>query len=434
MNTTRISSGLRRVGLMATLALVVSACADDKPLNTFEPAGPKAQELYDLMITDAPFIAAITVIIFVLVIFGTIAIAVKGRVKEEDFDEDDLPEQIHGNTKLELGWTIAPAILLAVVSIPTVATIWSLEERNETDELDVMVIGQQWWWEYRYDIDGDGFFEDADGDGEQFGPNGEGGDLDDVEWPLNIALDDDDLVVANQLVIPAGQQIDLYLTSRDVIHSYWLPRLNGKRDTVPGRIHTWSIEADEPGEYNGWCTEYCGLSHARMRMSAVALPQAEFDAWLENQIAGAQAPAEDENSPEWRGYQIFQAQCMSCHVVDDGELAYGQNFEAALTAGAAPNLSKFATRSVFAGAIYSQYAGIDADDDDLFEQIEAMGGDNYLDLSEVGRFNEAELKRWISNAPDQKAMAPEDLRGMPAFPQLTDENLDDLVAYLHSLD
>ncbi len=420
----------RRLVPLAGITLLAAACADDKPLNTFEDRGPRAESLNELMY---PVIWGIMGLVFVVVIGGTLWLTVKNRVKPEDYDPNDLPKQIHGHFAAEISWTIAPAVLLAVVGVFTIMGVWELESKNDPENgLDVMVIGQQWWWEYRYDVDGDGFFADADGDGEIFGPNAEGGDVDDTEWPLNLALDPDDLVIANQLVIPAGQQVDLWVTSRDVIHSYWLPRLNGKRDTVPGRIATWSIEADNPGEYNGWCTEYCGLSHSRMRMSAVALTDAEYEAWYQNQVAGADVPA--EGTPEWNGYQVFQAQCMSCHVIDDGSLAYADDFEAALTAGAAPNLTKFATRSVFAGAIYSQYAGIDADDDDLLEQIEAAGGAGYNDMSEVLRFNEAQLRRWIQNAPDQKPMAPDDLRGMPAFPGIGETDLDDLVAYLHSLD
>lgn len=418
-----------RLAALGTAMMVgLSACADDKPLNTFEPAGPKAEDIDNLMF----FIWPIMGVIFVLVIGGTILLAIRNRVDEATYDPEDLPAQIHGNTRLELTWTILPGVLLAIIAVPTVAGIWNLEETNGDGDVDVMVIGQQWWWEYRYDVDGDGFFADANGDGTA-DQSLTGAD---AELPLNLALDPDDVVVANELVIPAGQQVDLILTSRDVIHSFWIPRLNGKRDTVPGRWHTWSLEAFEPGKYTGWCTEFCGLSHARMRMSTIALPQAEFDAWLENQAELAAIP--EEGTEEFEGRELFANQCMSCHVIDDGELEYADDFEAALTSGAAPNLTHFATRSVFAGAIYNQYAGpgTDANDD-------ALAVEDYLQLSELSanpdspndyRWNAAELKRWISNAPSRKDMAPDDLRGMPAFPQLSDEQLDQLVAYLATLD
>lgn len=425
--------------VLLSSALIAAGCAEDKPLNTFEPRGPKAEAIDQL---SQP-IWYIMAVVFVLIVGGGIVLALKGRVKPEDFDYEDLPHQTHGNDRLEIAWTIVPAVLLAVISIPMVRDIWRLEERNDTGALDVMVIGRQWWWEYRYDTDNDGFFEDADGDGQLWGVDGAGGDRDDREWPLNLALDDDDLSVANELVFPAGVQVDLTITSGDVIHSYWIPRLNGKRDAVPGRFHTWSLEAFEPGKYTGWCTEFCGLSHARMRMSAVALSQAEYDLWLANQLQDAVLPeapaAGEEASSEAAGRAVFEQNCVSCHVIaSDGYTFggddYGDDFTpGVLKSGAAPDLTHFATRSVFAGAIYSQYitdgAGnaVDPDDDDLDIAT-------YLQLSENGRFNVAQLKRWISDAPSQKDMAPDDERGMPAFPALTEEDLDNLVAYLATLD
>lgn len=431
---------LGRTGALGALAVFAASCAEDKPLNTFEPKGPKAQGIYDLMTP----IWIIMGIVFVLVIFGTIGLAIKGRVKPEDYDENDLPKQIHGHTVAELAWTIAPALLLAGISIPMVNAIWELEEKNEVGELDVLVIGNQWWWEYRYDLDGDGFFIDANENGLIYGPNGYGADgikdtgdedTQDQEWDINDILDPDDLSVPNQLVIPADQQIDLTLTSRDVVHSFWIPRLNGKRDTVPGRLTYWSLDADEPGEYNGWCTEFCGLSHARMRMSVVVLPEDEFEQWIENQATLAEVPeapeGKDEASHERAGYDLFVANCASCHVInnDDADLqeTYGDDYEAALVSGAAPNLTHFATRSVFAGAIFSQYSGIDPDEDDLDVSL-------YLELASTERFNEAQVKAWISDAPSEKAMYAEGQRGMPSFPSLSEHDLDNLVAFLATLD
>ncbi len=145
------------------------------------------------------------------------------------------------------------------------------------------------------------------------------------------------------------------------------------------------------------------------------------------------------------GRETFQAVCASCHVIDedpndpDGDAYdYGRNFTAdALVAGAAPNLTHFATRTVFAGAIFSQYARVDADDDDLFDVIAADPEiSSYLEVADDDglRLNENQLKRWILNAPDQKAMNPDVGLGMPAFPQLTEEDLEELVAYMATLD
>ena len=131
-------------------------------------------------------------------------------------------------------------------------------------------------------------------------------------------------------------------------------------------------------------------------------------------------------------------ECVSCHVVDDGDIAYDDNFEAALTSGAAPNLTHFATRASFAGATHNQYLGPGTDPDD-----DALDASQYVQLSELAadaanpdgyRWNTAELKRWVADASAQKDMAPDELRGMPSFPQLTDQDLDDVVAYLATLD
>ncbi len=462
------TKSIRSLAVLGLSALVLASCADEeKPLNTFNPEGPRAEAIDSLM---AP-IWWIAGAIGVAVVGGGIVLAIRNRVKPEDYDPEDLPAQVHGNPKLEWTWTALPAVLLAGISVFTVLAIWDLEERNEDGgglascgtggDLDVMVIGQQWWWEYRYDVDCDGFFEDVDGDG--FANSTDVWDDDDAEWPLEIALDDDDVSVANEMVIPIGQQIDLTITSRDVIHSFWIPRLNGKRDAVPGRLHFWNFEATDAGEYTGWCTEYCGLSHARMRMNTIALPQAEFDEWIANQSTVADIPA--EGSEAALGRELFQQQCASCHIVWEEGLGQdalytgarnegdpdraGRDFEAALTAKAAPNLTHFATRTVMSGAIFSTYVGLDANDNDLNadqENADLLAGYNdfpdfvdEVDLEEGDtvpelRWNRAQLKRWIKNAPDQKDMAPEDLRGMPAFPGLSDDDLDHIIAYLATLD
>ena len=137
----------------------------------------------------------------------------------------------------------------------------STSTRRPADAMEVTVIGQQWWWEYRYDVDHDG---------------------------------QDDIITANDLVIPAGEPVNLTITSRDVIHSFWIPALNGKRDAVPGREHPLLIEADEPGVFRGQCTEFCGLSHGYMRMRVVALTQADYAAWQANQLRGRRSPTEGE--------------------------------------------------------------------------------------------------------------------------------------------
>ncbi len=176
---------------------------------------------------------------------------VTGRRRRRTDDDD--PKQIHGNTRVEIGWTIVPFLILLAVAIPTVATLISID-RTPANAMKISVYGQQWWWSYQYDVNGDG---------------------------------DPDVVTANELVIPAGKPVTLEVQSRDVIHSFWIPALNGTRDAVPGRVQTLQIVADHPGVFQGQCKEFCGLSHANMRARAVAMTPSDFDQWLSDQQTGA---------------------------------------------------------------------------------------------------------------------------------------------------
>lgn len=365
-----------RYALAAPALLLLGACAEDAPLDSLDPAGPYARMIDDLV--DPVF--WIAAIIFFGVQIGTLAIAWHFRRRPGD---DELPTQTHGNFKLEIGWTILPALILAGVAVATVLTILDLEDHPD-GALEVTVIGNQWWWEYRYDLDGDGEAE---------------------------------IVTANDLVIPAGEPVSLSIESRDVVHSFWIPRLNGKRDAVPGRSHPLLLQADHPGVYRGQCTEFCGLSHAYMRMRVVALDPAEYAEWEAAQQEGARVPS-SELAQE--GMEIFRSTCSSCHLVR-GEGGNEDIFDgAALVAGAAPDLTHFASRGSFAGAMF-----------DLYEDLD---GNGEIDTDEIGeKMNYADLKAWLKDAPGQKPMSPDDGRGMPNL-NLSDAQVDALVAYLETLE
>ncbi len=400
---------LRLALLAAAVALITVACADEHPLDTLTEAGPDAQEINDLFFP----VLGVAIIVFFLVQGAVIYLAVRYRVRRKaaaeptDPDGDDLygddeyPEQVHGNLRLELAWTIIPTILLAVISVFTLISLVELNEVSAAeDDLRVTVVGQQWWWEFQYHLDGD------------------------TSTPP-------DIVTANEMVIPVGQQVPLEITSRDVIHAYWIPRLNGKKDAVPGRTHPWVIEADETGRFMGQCTEFCGLSHAYMRMYTIAVTQAEWEQWVEGQLAEA-VPLEP-GDPGYEGQELFLTNCANCHVVNgvtdvnlddvpDGTKDYaGANaITSALVSGAAPNLTHVASRTTFAGSIYDFYEG-------RAERIP------YLEVAERGRLNRGDLEAWIRDAPDRKANDPDGARGMTAFPGLTEGDIDALVEYLITL-
>ena len=231
-----------------------------------------------------------------------------------------IPEQSHGNQKLEIALTILPALILIGVAVPTVGTLLALAETDDT-ECVVNVTGQQWWWEVDYPAQ-----------------DGCGG----ISAPI---------ITSGQMVIPTGTKVLVRGTSRDVIHSWWIPRLNGKRDMVPGRVHTLRLEADEPGIYAGQCTEFCGLSHANMRMEVIALSPEHFEEWKTQQLAPAQAPTSELAIA---GEGVFAAQCASCHqvtgLVDGNGDPIIARPETRVYSGAAPNLTHLMSRNTFAGA------------------------------------------------------------------------------------
>ena len=215
--------------LLGLGALLLSSCASNAPQDTWAPKGPNAKTIDDLQ--KPVFAVAGIVGLIVVVAVGYAIFKFKDRGQP-------IPEQTHGKPALEITLTIIPALILTVIGVFTFRTVFDLSKTSDT-EMVINVTGQQWWWEYDYPVQN------------EFG----------ITKPI---------ITSGQLVIPAGTKVLLRQTSRDVIHSYWIPALNGKRDAVPGRVHTNRIEADEPGIYAGQCTEFCGLSHANMRMEAVA--------------------------------------------------------------------------------------------------------------------------------------------------------------------
>jgi cytochrome c oxidase subunit 2 len=307
---------------------------------------------------------------------------------------------------LEITLTVIPALILTVIGIFTFRTVLELAKTDDT-ELVINVTGQQWWWEYDYPVQ------------EEFG----------ITQPI---------ITSGQLVFPAGTKVLLRETSRDVIHSYWIPALNGKRDAVPGRVHTLRIEADEPGIYAGQCTEFCGLSHANMRMEAVALSDADFAAWVANQQEAYVAPAAGTLAKA--GEEVFLNQCVRCHQVNGLLRADGTPAIAApdenVWSGAAPNLTHLMTRNTFAGAIFDLLTP--ACRERVWGASSADFGERYLAGVSADCLDENALRAWLRNAPAVKPMYanPTQLaatggkyRGMPNL-GLSEADIDKLVAYL----
>lgn len=295
---------LRRTGTILGVALLLGACSlieiEDAALTTFEPAGPFAERI-DGLFWPVFWIAAG---VFVLV-QGAILVAVFLFRDKEGAKE---ARQLHGSPKLEVLWTVIPALILAGVAVPTTAAVFDLTE-CDPGAMEIQVTGHQWWFEYHYP--------------------------------------EADITTANVMVIPAGQEVCAHMTSDDVLHNFWIPALNGKRYLVPGQTTLLRLEAFEPGEFWGHCAEFCGLSHSLMRARVLALEPSEYEAWVEGQQAPATLPV--EGTPEFAGYQVFlNKACTQCHTVRFDDEAASNILPPEAFNG--PELTHFASRNVFAGA------------------------------------------------------------------------------------
>jgi cytochrome c oxidase subunit II len=383
---------LTSLAVLVPLVPLLAACAKDAPQDTMNPQGPISRSI-DHLFTGVFWVAAF---VFVVVEFGTLYLVIRFRKRKDD-DSDDLPAQTHGNTKLEIAWTIVPAVMLAIVGFFTLTTLFDITKVDHS-AMTVQVTGQQWWWEYTYDTNNDGKF------------------------------DDEDVLTATDLVIPAGQDVNLKIHSNDVIHSFWIPALNGKKDAVPGREHPLRINADEPGTYVGQCTEFCGLSHGYMRQRVIAMTPDDFDAWLANQTKDATKPTDGEAAA---GAELFATQCSGCHLargINDSEFADRGNGTELLVSGNAPDLTHFASRGVFAGGILDLW--VDKD------------GDGIVEADEIGgEFDRGNVEAWLRDPPAEKPMyAPalpdpggDKIRGMPDL-NLTEDQIDQLVDFLETMD
>ena len=340
--------------LVASLTLILTACAEDAPQDVFQTSGPNAKQADDLWNIVFPVAVAIFFIVEGLLIFAVVKFRHRPGREAAKF---------HGNTKVEVLLTAIPALILAGLAVPTVGTIFDLAA-EPSNALRVKVVAHQFWWEYQYPDIG--------------------------------------IVTANELHIPTGRPIRIELDgaitdkvdgTSEVIHSFWVPRLGGAQDIIPGRTNILNLEADEPGNYFGQCKELCGIGHGYMRLRVIAHSPTEFDQWAEA-LQGETPTTESE------GEQLFQegaegggfangAACSSCHVVDSTAVEQSAGL-------AGPNLDGFASRGTFAGATLEN--------------------------------NEANLVRWLEDPAAAKPGAK-----MPDL-GLTQDQIDALVDYLQSLE
>ncbi len=318
-----------------------------------EPASPATTEIRSLFVLVLIVSAVLLVVVWSVLVYSII------RFRRRKHSDDSMePPQLYGSNPIEIAWTAAPALIVFLLVLVITRTELKVRAPLPTPQvgdnaLFVTVIGRQWWWEYVYDYyDGDKI----------------------------------DLITANELHVPASSDevsrpVYLTLQSADVTHSFWVPRLAGKTDLIPGRRTTMSFQTNQPGLYLGQCAEYCGTQHANMLLRVYVDSPEKFDEWLANERKPA---ADDPQQHGGRGAFLAQS-CVNCHRI--------RGTRAAGTFG--PDLTHLMSRQTLASGIVPN--------------------------------QREELLRWIKNPHDVK---PGCL--MPAF-GLDERDVNRIVDYLHSL-
>jgi cytochrome c oxidase subunit 2 len=313
---------LASVLILGGMFVLPDLAAAFDPYSTLSPESKDARDIQFLY----KVIFWIALAVFIGVQIAIVMTVLKYRRRHED---EPRPKQIHGNQKLELVWTIIPAVILVAIFIPTIRAMYRIDDRANEGEYVIEVYGKQWWWEVHY------------------------------TEPESVA----NIVTANEFYIPTNTRVRIELISSNVTHSFYVPQLAGKMDVLPGHTNVMSVEADKPGMYFGECAEFCGESHAYMRFKIIAVPQAEFDKWVTGWNQGASSVAASM-APEGDVDRVPQnlALCLGCHRIGgvpnnaEGEplpdvpvgIGGGDSPE---TQVYGPNLSMLACRTTLAGGI-----------------------------------------------------------------------------------
>jgi cytochrome c oxidase subunit 2 len=278
LGRTRVVSFARRVTTHARRAAcrvaivggALTACTGLQ--STLDVRGPGAERIAALWW----LMLGVAAVVYAIVIAILLRIAFRGPGEPSAPLAEDRAKRW-----ITVGGVALPAVILTAVFVVSLRTLSALRPAAAPSDLTIQVTGRQWWWEIRY-------------------PG---------------RTPSDDAVTANEIHIPTGRRVRLALTSTDVIHSLWVPNLQGKTDLVPGRTTVMWLQADRPGVSRGQCAEYCGLQHTRMSLLVVAESAADFDRWLAVQRQPAASPAD---SLARRGREVFLSlPCAYCHALRD---------------------------------------------------------------------------------------------------------------------
>jgi cytochrome c oxidase subunit II len=440
-----------RIGawLLATSFLGLLAGCKFDPAQVFSLSGPQSTIHVEGPVAraqDEVFMVTVWVTTFIFIVVGSVLAyaQIKFRAKSDADEHAAPPEQSHGNPFIEMGLIVASIVLLVIIAIPTLKNIWythDVPEAERANAMEVTATGYQWWFKFEYPTE---MMKTADGG----------------EAPL---------VTANELVVPVGTPVRVHLRTVDVIHSFWVPKLAGKVDMIPNRANFLWFKADKPGYYYGQCAEYCGDSHAIMKFRVIVLGAADYIRWLDNQkamartasAATARRDAQRERvqfasfddaapgstiagSPEFdaspfdawkrqqvpspaedaaliaRGRELFaEKSCLNCHTVRGHTNSKGIPYGGVT----APDLTHIGSRSTIAAGVLennSRRLHQWLKDPEYFKPgnkmvhgIGSMAG--YLKLGDDRRPVRDASGKYVRNI------------------ELNDEEIDALVAYLHSL-
>ena len=363
-------AGVAVIGVIFALML---GCTPSHFQSTFDARGPVADS--QLFVFNVIF--WVGAVVFVAVEGAIIYAVIKFRRRAGDGD----PVQIHGHNRLEIAWTIVPAIILAFTAVPTIQGIFFMANSPVPPErggLEVDAIGHQWWFEFRYSNPND--------------PNQQ-------------------VVFANELHMPLGEPLNIRLRSVDVIHSFWVPKLGGKVDMIPNNDNSMWLQGDFEGEFYGQCAEFCGVSHANMRFKVIVESRENFNAWL---LAQAMPAPDPVDVLAIQGKELFRkAGCQGCHATNSiMNLADGGR---RLPGRVGPNLSHVASRLDLVGLLPNRAEGVLTVNDAMIQQ---------------------NLKTWLTDPDDVK---PGNIMGRQAKvytdpdSRLEESEVDALVAYLMTL-
>lgn len=291
---------------VAALLLVAAGCGDAEryPQTSLDPKSDFAIELDQLWNLTLYLGVGVGVLTFAILAY----ILFRFRYRPDA----PQPKQVHGNTTLEIAWTLIPAVLISIIAVPTVRTIFFTYREAPADALVVDVVGRQWWWEFRY--------------------AGENGDT---------------IITANEVHVPVGRTVRLRMTSSDVLHSFWIPQMGGKRDVIPNRVTNIVFTPLEAGVYLGQCAEFCGESHALMKMRLIAHEPADFARWLANEAGPAVEPAPADSAIALGQQLVTGGMCAGCHTIRGTTAQFGRT---------GPDLTHLARRSTIAAGILDNNA------------------------------------------------------------------------------